>query len=48
MKILILAIVILANGVRLDLPMESRATCVMFTRAIAESVESANCYTVAR
>ena len=47
MKALILAIVILSNGARFEIPMESRALCVMFTQAIAESVESANCYTVA-
>ena len=44
MKILILAIVIFSNGVRYELPMESRDSCVDFTRAIAESVYSADCY----
>ncbi len=45
MKTLILAIVIFSNGVQIEIPMESRAACVEFTRAIAEAVYSATCET---
>ena len=45
MKILIVAIIMLFDGTRIEVGVPSRALCESLTRAIAESVASANCYT---
>lgn len=45
MKTLIVAVILLLNGTRIDVGVPSRALCESLTRAIAESVASANCFT---
>ena len=46
MKIIIIAAILLLDGTRLEVGVESRALCESLTRAIAESVYSADCFTI--
>lgn len=48
MKIVILAILIMANGAEIRAPMPDAESCLAFTRAIAPHVESADCFTFTR